>query len=49
MNDITIIELNEDQVEALETRLNDFDEKYIPYKLDDTYWSKNRGYHSWWN
>lgn len=33
-NDITIVELNEDQVEALETRLNDFDEKYISYKLD---------------
>lgn len=34
MKDITIIDLNEEQVEVLEARLNEFDEKYISYRLD---------------
>ena len=29
-----IIDLNEDQVEDIESRLSSFDENYIPYKMD---------------
>ena len=31
---MTIIDLNEEQVEDIEERLEDFDESYITYKMD---------------